>query len=87
MPSISNTTNKALAVPLPGGKTLRLGAYKTGQITPKSLKHPPVKELIESGDLKLAGDTHASTKRPGGISSGRPSGDHGRAGIRKTGNR
>ena len=46
---IVNKTQKPVAVPLPGGKKLRLGPGKTGQITPKAAEHAPLKKLIEEG--------------------------------------
>ena len=52
---IHNKTQKPVAVPLPGGKKLRLGPGKTGQITPKAAEHPPVKKLIEDGVLEITG--------------------------------
>ena len=52
---IVNKTQKPLAVPLPGGKKLRLGPGKTGQITPKAAEHPPLKKLVEEGVVEIAG--------------------------------
>ena len=54
MPSINNKTRKPLTVPLPGGKKLRLGPLQTGQVTPKALEHPQLKQLLDSGDLEIA---------------------------------
>ena len=51
--NITNKTNRPISVPLPGGKKLFLGPGKTGQLTPKSAEHPPLVELVESGDLEL----------------------------------
>jgi hypothetical protein len=66
---IRNTSKRPLKVPLPGKKRLFLGIGATGQITPKGADHPPVKALIESGDLELmdggrAG--HSETANPSG---------------------
>jgi len=49
--NITNKTKKPLSVPLPGGKKLFLGPGKTGQVTAKSLEHPPVVKLLEAGDI------------------------------------
>lgn len=88
MPSIHNKTNRPLAVPLPGGKKLRLGPFQTGQVTGKALQHPPLKKLIEAGDIELAadgdrrGEATSNSKRP---TSGRNA--PGAGGIRHTGDR
>lgn len=60
---ITNKTSKPLSLPLPGGKKLFLGPGKTGQVTPKALKHPPLVKLIESGDLETA---DSAKLQPGG---------------------
>lgn len=54
---ITNKTAKPLSLPLPGGKKLFLGPGKTGQVSPKALKHPPLVKLIESGDVETADGT------------------------------
>ena len=88
MPSIHNKTKRPLAVPLPGGKKLRLGPLQTGQVTPKALEYPPLKKLIEVGDIELTGDGQrrgeatSSSKRP---KPGRN--NPGAGGIRHTGDR
>jgi hypothetical protein len=51
---ITNKTKKPLSLPLPGGKKLFLGPGKTGQVTPKALKHPPIVKMLEAGDLETA---------------------------------
>jgi len=88
MPSILNKTKRPLAVPLPGGKKLRLGPLQTGQVAAKALEHPPLRELIEAGDVELTddgqrrGEATSNSKRP---ASGR--GVPGIGGIRYTGDR
>ena len=88
MPSIHNKTKRPVAVPLPGGKKLRLGPLQTGQVTPKALEHPPLKKLIETGDIEVTGDERrrgegtSGSKRP---TSGRD--NRGAGGIRHTGDR
>ena len=42
MATITNKTHKALSIPLPGGKKLRLGPLKSGEISPKGFDHAPV---------------------------------------------
>ncbi|MET0153478.1 MAG: hypothetical protein ABW298_12815 [Candidatus Binatia bacterium] len=53
MPTIGNKTSKAIAVPLPRGKKLHLGPGKTGQIAANAADHPPLKRLIESGEIEI----------------------------------
>ena len=50
---ISNKTKRPIKVPLPGGKTLFLGPSGKGKIVPKAAEHPPLKALIDSGDLEI----------------------------------
>lgn len=52
---ILNKTKRPLSVPLPGGKKLHLGPGRTGQIRPDALEHPPLKELVDSGDVEVVG--------------------------------
>ena len=52
---ILNKTKRPLRIPLPGGKRLHLAPGKTGQISPKSADHPPLKMLIEQGEVELLG--------------------------------
>ena len=86
---IKNTTNRPLKIKLPAGKRLFLGIGGTGQITSKSAEHPPVKKLIEAGDLEITDSANASagggTSHEGGI---RPSqGSGGGSSIRQSGDR
>ncbi len=48
---VTNKSKRPLSVPLPGGKQLHLGPGKSGKLVPKDAEHPPVKKLIEDGDL------------------------------------
>ena len=70
---ITNKTKKPLSVPLPGGKKLFLQPGKTGQVTAKALKHPPLVELLESGDLYSSDSAHGPKAHAGGKAKG-PSG-------------
>ena len=86
---IRNTTKLPLKVPLPGGKLLRLGPGKVGQITPKAGEHPPVQALIASGQVQVVGEGKSQagpgTHHSGGSAS---SPGHGSAGgMRHTGDR
>ena len=72
MNTIKNKTRKPLSVPLPQGKRLFLGPGKSGQVSPKALEHPPLKALLESGELELdsGGGSFASKSKSGGSSGG-----------------
>jgi hypothetical protein len=66
MRSITNKTNKPLAVPLPRGKVLRLGPRKTGQISSDDLDHPPLKRLAEAGEIEIHEEGHVPSQGGGG---------------------
>jgi len=89
MATITNKTNSALAIPLPGGKKLRLGPFKSGEISAKAVDHPPVQKLIEGGDVVCDGAGQKSRHEPGvGKGSRRSSAGTGQGGnIRRTGDR
>jgi len=88
MATITNKTRKPLSIPLPGGKKLRLGPLKSGEISPKAVDRPPVQKLIEAGDVEIFGPEQ-KPRRAGGDTSSRPlSGGKNRgSGIRRTGDR
>ena len=87
---ILNKTSRPLRISLPGGKVLRLGPAKVGQITAKAVAHPAVQKLLEEGVVELVnGDGGAQSS--GGDSNdsgpGPSSGFSSGGGIRRTGNR
>jgi hypothetical protein len=87
--NISNKTQRPLSVPLPGGKKLRLGPGKTGQITPKAAQHPRVKKLIDDGELEIL---DGGRSNPGASGSSDKSSFVGQrrtptGGVRQTGDR
>lgn len=57
---IHNKTRRPMVVPLPGGKKLRLGPLQTAQIKPEAAEHPPVKKLLEAGDLEIVATGRSS---------------------------
>ena len=59
MRSITNKTNKPIAVPLPRGKLLRLGPRKTGQISSDDIEHPPLKKMAEAGEIEIHEEGHS----------------------------
>jgi len=67
---ITNKTAKPLSLPLPGGKKLFLAPGKTGQVTHKALKHPPIVKLLEAGDVESSGE--AGKLPSGGGGGGKP---------------
>jgi len=88
MPSIHNTTKRPLAISLPGGKKLRLGPRQTGQVAPKALEHPPLKKMIEAGEVEVADEGRQSGGGGGGSRQPRPGRRNPAAGgIRHTGDR
>jgi hypothetical protein len=59
VPTVTNTTKRPLAVPLPQGKKLHLGPGRSGEVTPKALEHPPFQALVEDGSITVqAGGRH-----------------------------
>jgi hypothetical protein len=66
LPTIKNTTQKPMSVPLPGGKRLFLGPGKEGEIRAKADEHPPVAALVEAGDLEIVPDAGKSGGKGGG---------------------
>ncbi len=89
MATITNKTHKALSIPLPGGKKLRLGPLKSGEISPKGIDHAPVQKLIEAGEVEIFDSQQGSRGAGGGVKGFRRSSGgqaHG-SGIRRTGDR
>ena len=89
MATITNKTGNPLSVPLPGGKKLRLGPLKSGEISPKSIDHPPVQKLIEAGEVEIFEPEQKPKGFGGGGKGIRPrSGGQGRGtSVRQTGDR
>jgi hypothetical protein len=73
MTIISNKTHRPLSVPLPRGKTLHLGPGKTGQVSSKDVEHPPLKKLVDAGEIEILGEGPRPGDGPGGGKKGRPS--------------
>jgi len=86
---IRNKTKRPLRVLLPAGKKLHLGPGGTGQVVPKALEHPPLKKLIEAGEIEVLDVGTTQGKAAGTRSSGSdPSQAGGGAGgVRHTGDR
>lgn len=86
---IRNKTKLALAIPLPGGKKLRLGPGKVGQIAPKAADHPPIKKLLEQDEIEIVGGgrSKGTGGSIGGIHSSSSPGGGSSGGVRHTGDR
>ncbi len=85
---IKNTSKRPLKVPLPGGKRLFLIPGGKGQILPKAADHPPVKKLIDDGELEVLDIGRAKSQNGGGSSGISSSQDgSGGGGMRHTGDR
>lgn len=87
--TITNKTRKPLSVPLPGGRKLHLGPGKSGQISAKAADHPPLKALLDAGEIEITEGGRSSTGGSGGGRKGRTAdpGHTGTGGIRHTGDR
>jgi hypothetical protein len=87
--NVSNKTKRPLSVPLPGGKKLRLGPGKTGQISPKAAQHPRVKKLIDDGELEIldGGRSNPAGAVVSKIGASPGQGHTRRGGVRQTGDR
>ena len=88
---VLNKTLGPLAVPLPGGKKLRLGPRQSGRIADKAATHPPLAALVEKGDIELI---DVKGRRGGGGGAGGAAGGGGagpgratEGGVRHTGDR
>lgn len=74
---VRNKSHKPISVPLPGGKSLHLSPLKTGQISAAAADHPPVKRLVEAGEIEIsAGDTRQQSSGPSGSSKARGTASH-----------
>ena len=56
MKIISNKTNRPIKIALAGGKFLRLGPFKTGQIADNAAERPAIKKLLEAGEIEILGE-------------------------------
>ena len=70
MRAVSNKTRRALSIPLPRGKTLHLGPVKTGQISSNAIEHPPLKKLVDAGEVEILAEGHGPTDGSGGGNQG-----------------
>lgn len=66
MKTVSNKSQKPLSIPLPRGKVLHLGPGKTGQIASTAVDHPPLKRLVEAGELEVLGEGAGPGSGPAG---------------------
>ncbi|TFH27856.1 MAG: hypothetical protein E4H00_09180 [Myxococcales bacterium] len=60
MKTVVNKTRSALKIPLPRGKSLRLGPNGSGQIRDEHAEHAALQKLIAAGDIEIVTtETHA----------------------------
>ena len=57
MKTVTNKTTAPLKIPLPRGKSLRLGPKKSGQIQNDATEHPQLKKLVEAGKIEIFEDS------------------------------
>lgn len=57
MKTIRNLTIKPIKVPLPGGKSLRLGPKADGVVRDQAAEHGAVKRMVEAGTIEVLGGT------------------------------
>jgi len=53
MKTIRNLTRKPVKIPLPGGKSLRLGPNRDGTIQDKAADHAAVLAMVEDGTIAI----------------------------------
>jgi len=53
MKTIVNKTSGPLRVPLPHSKVLHLGPKQTGHVSVHDAGHPPLKKMVEDGQLEI----------------------------------
>ena len=66
MKTIENKTIRPIKVPLPGGKTLRLGPKQSGQVRDGAEKHPGVLKMVEAGTIDVY-DGFSLSRNPRGL--------------------
>lgn len=71
MKTVSNKTQMPVSVPLPRGKTLHLGPGKTGQIASNACDHPPLRKLVDAGQIEILDEHPASSEAARGGKAGR----------------
>lgn len=59
MKTIRNLTLKPIKVPLPGGKSLRLGPKADGMVHDKATQHGAVVRMVEAGSIEVLGGSSA----------------------------
>ena len=59
MKTVRNLTSKPLKVPLPGGKTLRLGPRADGTVQDKAAHHPALQRMVDAETIEVLDGTAA----------------------------
>ena len=88
MKTVVNKTRSALKVPLPRGKSLRLGPGKEGQIQDDASEHPGLKKLVDAGKIDVFdGGTRPSEAAMTPGAHHESTAGHGKSTTRRTGDR
>jgi len=88
MKTVVNKSQAPVKVPLPRGKSLRLGPKKEGQIRDEAAEHPGLKKLVDAGTIEIfdggsqqqsstgsSGAGHVTSRGHGGSGARQGSGD------------
>ena len=71
MKTVTNKTRRPLAIPLPRGKTLHLGPGSTAEIAANAAEHPPLKKLVDAGEIEIHDEgSRSATGAAGGKAGG-----------------
>ncbi len=79
MKTIANRTHRPLKIRLRGGKVLHLGPGKSGQIADDAADEPPVRRLIDSGEVEIVGEGSSHVAGGAGQPSAGQEATHGHA--------
>lgn len=66
MKTVRNLTHKPIKVPLPRGKSLRLGPNNDGTIRDRAAEHPALLRMVEAGTIEIFDGTTAGPNLRGG---------------------
>jgi len=66
MKTVRNLTRQPIKVPLPRGKSLRLGPKNDGTIHDQAAEHPAVLRMVEAGTIEVFDGTTAGHRLKGG---------------------
>lgn len=73
MKTVTNKTHRPLKVPLPHGKILHLNPGRSGQISDHAVDHPPLRHLLEAGEIGILEPLDTDRQSPGSEAAGHAS--------------